>query len=154
MWVLVFFDLPTETKKERKASSDFRKYLIQDGFVMFQFSIYMRHCPSMENANVHITEPDETNQDGPLSDSVLTLVDDGKEDNYTIIPHETREIEFEKYDDGLMSMYIPKGWEVTICPGADTVHYTFMVQNPENRNYQIYFNMKGEDVCVKKFDFN
>lgn len=54
MWVLVFFDLPTETKKERKASSDFRKYLIQDGFVMFQYSIYMRHCPSMENANVHI----------------------------------------------------------------------------------------------------
>lgn len=54
MWVLVFFDLPTETKKERKAASDFRKKLIQDGFIMFQYSIYMRHCPSMENANVHI----------------------------------------------------------------------------------------------------
>ena len=54
MWVLVFFDLPTETKKERKAASDFRKKLIQDGFIMFQYSIYMRHCPSMENATVHI----------------------------------------------------------------------------------------------------
>ena len=54
MWVLVFFDLPTETKKERKAAADFRKNLLQDGFVMFQFSIYMRHCPSVENANMHI----------------------------------------------------------------------------------------------------
>jgi len=54
MWVMVFFDLPTETKKERKAHSDFRKKLIQDGFTMFQFSIYIRHCPSFENATVHI----------------------------------------------------------------------------------------------------
>lgn len=54
MWVLVFFDLPTETKKERKASVDFRKRLLSDGFQMFQFSFYMRHCPSVENARVHI----------------------------------------------------------------------------------------------------
>ena len=54
MWVLVFFDLPTETKKARKAYSDFRKKLVNDGFTMFQFSIYLRHCPSRENADVHI----------------------------------------------------------------------------------------------------
>ena len=54
MWVLVFFDLPTETKKERKASARFRKDLLADGFTMFQFSIYLRHCPSAENADVHI----------------------------------------------------------------------------------------------------
>lgn len=53
MWVLVFFDLPTETKKERKAASDFRKKIMADGFQMFQFSMYLRHCPSMENAEVH-----------------------------------------------------------------------------------------------------
>ncbi|MFN4006411.1 MAG: CRISPR-associated endonuclease Cas2 [Chitinophagaceae bacterium] len=54
MWVLVFFDLPTETKKDRKAYTDFRKKMLSDGFTMFQFSIYLRHCPSMENAEVHI----------------------------------------------------------------------------------------------------
>lgn len=53
MWVLVFFDLPTETKKQRRAASRFRKELLQDGFTMFQFSIYMRTCPSRENAEVH-----------------------------------------------------------------------------------------------------
>jgi len=54
MWVLVFFDLPTETKKERKVAADFRKKIMADGFTMFQFSIYLRHCPSKENAMVHI----------------------------------------------------------------------------------------------------
>lgn len=54
MWVLVFFDLPTFTKKERRTAQQFRKRLISDGFNMFQFSIYLRHCPSRENANVHI----------------------------------------------------------------------------------------------------
>lgn len=54
MWVLVFFDLPTETKKERRAAANFRKGLIKDGFNMFQFSIYMRFCPSRENAAVHV----------------------------------------------------------------------------------------------------
>ncbi len=54
MWILVFFDLPTETKKDRKAASKFRKALIDDGFGMFQFSIYMRFCASRENADIHI----------------------------------------------------------------------------------------------------
>jgi len=54
MWVLVLFDLPTETKKEKKAYTDFRKNLLTDGFTMFQFSIYLRHCPSRENAEAHI----------------------------------------------------------------------------------------------------
>jgi CRISPR-associated protein Cas2 len=54
MWVLVFFDLPTETPAERKIYARFRKDILKDGFNMFQFSIYLRHCPSRENAEVHI----------------------------------------------------------------------------------------------------
>lgn len=53
MWILVFFDLPTETKKDRKVYTTFRKQLQQDGFTMFQFSIYVRHCASRENMEVH-----------------------------------------------------------------------------------------------------
>ena len=53
MWILVLFDLPTETKRDIKEYARFRKQLLQDGFTMFQFSIYIRHCSSMENANVH-----------------------------------------------------------------------------------------------------
>lgn len=54
MWLFVFFDLPTEKKQERKAAARFRKILLKDGFTMFQFSIYLRHCASRENATVHV----------------------------------------------------------------------------------------------------
>lgn len=54
MWILVFFDLPVVTQKERKIAAKFRKEIMADGFSMFQFSIYLRHCASRENAEVHI----------------------------------------------------------------------------------------------------
>lgn len=54
MWILVLFDLPTETAQERKVAAKFRKKIMADGFTMFQFSIYLRHCSSAENADVHI----------------------------------------------------------------------------------------------------
>ncbi len=53
MWVFVYFDLPTQTKKERKIYSQFRKNLLKWGFNMIQYSIYARHCASRENAEVH-----------------------------------------------------------------------------------------------------
>lgn len=54
MWVLVLYDLPTDTKANMKAAGLFRKRLLDDGFSLFQFSMYVRHCPSRENAEVHI----------------------------------------------------------------------------------------------------
>ncbi len=54
MWVMVMFDLPTETKMERKQYALFRKKILKDGFQMFQFSMYIRHCMSRENADVHV----------------------------------------------------------------------------------------------------
>ena len=54
MWILVHFDLPTETKKDRKNYTQFRKKIMADGFNMFQFSMYIRHCSSKENTEVHI----------------------------------------------------------------------------------------------------
>lgn len=53
MWLFVFFDLPTETKKDRRNASQFRKNLLQDGFGMMQYSVYIRHCASGESADVH-----------------------------------------------------------------------------------------------------
>ena len=35
-------------------NSQFRKKLLLDGFVMFQFSIYIRHCQSAEAADAHV----------------------------------------------------------------------------------------------------
>lgn len=54
MWLFVFFDLPVVTKKERKIATQFRKNLMKDGFVMFQYSVYIRHCGSYESLRAHI----------------------------------------------------------------------------------------------------
>lgn len=54
VWLIVLFDLPTKTKKDRKRYAEFRKSLLKDGFRKMQFSVYIRSCPSEENAEVHI----------------------------------------------------------------------------------------------------
>ena len=53
VWLVLMFDLPVDTRKARKAYTQFRKNLIQDGFTMMQFSVMTRHCPTEENAEVH-----------------------------------------------------------------------------------------------------
>ncbi|MDE0646467.1 MAG: CRISPR-associated endonuclease Cas2 [Synechococcus sp. SB0673_bin_10] len=54
MWVIAMFDLPTDTAKARKAYAQFRKALLRDGFTMMQYSVYIRHCASIENAKIHV----------------------------------------------------------------------------------------------------
>jgi len=54
MWIMVFFDLPTQTKTERKDYARFRKKIMQDGFTLMQYSVYLRHCASRENSEIHI----------------------------------------------------------------------------------------------------
>ncbi|MFA9290828.1 MAG: CRISPR-associated endonuclease Cas2 [Solirubrobacteraceae bacterium] len=51
MWLFIFFDLPTETKKDRKNASGFRNNLLKSGFSMMQYSVYIRHCASSESAD-------------------------------------------------------------------------------------------------------
>ena len=53
VWLFAMFDLPTDTAKARKAYMHFRKNLLKDGFTMIQYSVYVRHCASEENADVH-----------------------------------------------------------------------------------------------------
>ncbi len=54
MWMMVLFDLPTETAQDRKVYGKFRKGLLKDGFNMMQYSVYIRHCASRENSDVHL----------------------------------------------------------------------------------------------------
>jgi CRISPR-associated protein Cas2 len=44
MWMIVMFDLPVVEKVERKAATEFRNTLLDMGFEMSQFSVYMRFC--------------------------------------------------------------------------------------------------------------
>lgn len=54
MWLYVMFDLPVGTPGERKAATTFRKFLLDEGFEMAQFSVYLRFAESKEAAEAFI----------------------------------------------------------------------------------------------------
>lgn len=54
MWLLVMFDLPVDTKANRKAATDFRNFLLDQGFEMSQFSVYLRFCKGKEQVHKHV----------------------------------------------------------------------------------------------------
>ena len=56
MRLFVFFDLPTNTKKERSEATKFRNKLIKEGFTMLQFSVYVRVCKGQEIVNSYISK--------------------------------------------------------------------------------------------------
>lgn len=51
MRMICMFDLPVETDEEKRAYRTFRKNLIKEGFIMMQYSVYVRVCPSREYAS-------------------------------------------------------------------------------------------------------
>ena len=53
MWLMVIFDLPVGTKGERRAATKFREYLLDEGFSMAQFSVYMRFCGGKDQAEAY-----------------------------------------------------------------------------------------------------
>ena len=54
MRILVFFDLPVVKKKERKIYSQFRRFLLNDGYDMIQYSVYSRLCNGTDMTNKHL----------------------------------------------------------------------------------------------------
>ena len=53
-WIMVMFDLPVLTEEEKKAATRFRHNLLDDGYLMIQWSIYARPCISYEQMDTHI----------------------------------------------------------------------------------------------------
>ena len=53
MRMLVLFDLPTVTKAEKRAYTLFRRFLINDGYDMLQFSVYGRIVPNRDGEEKH-----------------------------------------------------------------------------------------------------
>ena len=52
-WMMVAFDLPVKSKEQRKMATNFRKFLLDDGYQMMQFSVYIRPCVSAARMETH-----------------------------------------------------------------------------------------------------
>ena len=70
MRVLVLFDLPVTTKKDRKNYAKFRHFLIHDGYDMLQFSVYSRITQNHDDAKKHV---ERLNKNLPPKGSVRVL---------------------------------------------------------------------------------
>lgn len=50
MWIMALYDCPMQTDEERHDYNCFRRSLLQEGFIRHQLSVYLRHCPTLANA--------------------------------------------------------------------------------------------------------
>lgn len=79
---------------------------------------------------------------GDNEDDTTITVKDGKE-KIKISKNETSTIQYDKFDNGLVSFEYPKGWTVEVGP-FDYIHYTFKVYDPKNPNYMFLVGLKQE----------
>ncbi len=70
MRIMVFFDLPVKSKKQRKRYTDFRRYLIKDGYIMVQYSVYSRTVRNFDDAKKHV---ERIKQNIPAEGSVRVM---------------------------------------------------------------------------------
>ncbi len=61
MWMMIMFDLPTDTQNERSKASKFRNFLLDIGFEMTQYSVYVRFTGTKENSQKYIKQVRENN---------------------------------------------------------------------------------------------
>jgi CRISPR-associated protein Cas2 len=54
MRLLVFFDLPTVTRAEKRAYTLFRRFLLKDGYDMIQWSVYGRVVNGFDDTETHV----------------------------------------------------------------------------------------------------
>jgi CRISPR-associated protein Cas2 len=64
MWLFVMFDLPVVEKAERKAATEFRNLLLDLGFEMSQFSVYMRFCTGPAQVDTYCKRVEDSLPEG------------------------------------------------------------------------------------------
>lgn len=74
MWISVMFDLPVVEKSERKAATAFRNNLLDMGFEMAQFSVYMRFCTSPAQIDTYCKRVENALPEGGRV-NILTFTD-------------------------------------------------------------------------------
>lgn len=74
---------------------------------------------------------------------IILFILTGCTENVKIVQSETKRIAYEDYNNGLISMKIPSGWNVEIAP-IDYIHYSFKLYNPKYKDIMLLFGLKQE----------
>ena len=71
MRMMVFFDLPVKTKRQRRVATRFRSFLLKDGYFMMQYSVYCRVCNGLDAVEMH---KQRLNENKPENGCVRLLI--------------------------------------------------------------------------------
>lgn len=93
------FDLPVGTERERKIATKFRKFLLDDGFIMMQFSVYSRICKNNDDLQKHINR---LKINAPKNGNIRLLQITEKQYNNMIMFEGTKAIEEDISIDNLL----------------------------------------------------
>ncbi|NHA36139.1 CRISPR-associated endonuclease Cas2 [Staphylococcus coagulans] len=70
---MIMFDLPVETKKQRRIYSKFRKRLLENGFLMMQYSVYIKSVANKDAADFSVLQVKQfLPQDGHVRSLIIT----------------------------------------------------------------------------------
>lgn len=73
MRLLIMFDLPMNTKSEQREYREFRQFLLENGFLMLQYSIYTRICTNQTMADNYIKKIEKVlPSDGAIRGLIIT----------------------------------------------------------------------------------
>lgn len=99
MRMILMFDMPTDTAEERKAYRKFRKFLLSEGFIMHQFSVYSK---LLLNSSANKAMVDRLQENNPKKGSITLLTVTEKQFARMIYLHGERNISVANSDNRLV----------------------------------------------------
>ncbi len=89
MWMIVLFDLPVVAKPDRKAASLFRRFLLDEGFHMSQYSVYYRLLSGKEAVEAYTNKIKKAlPQKGKVD--IISITDKQYENIHSFSGHEAK----------------------------------------------------------------
>ena len=99
-WILAMFDLPVKTDQERRVATNFRKDLLDNGYLMIQFSVYARPCVSYEQMDTHMARIKQMVPGGG-NVRLMFMTDEQWKKSYTVIGDNYRKGDNHAADPGM-----------------------------------------------------
>lgn len=90
-----------------------------------------------------------TSDGGDSGKTRTDKIDLGSGAKANVVASETSQMTYDEFNNGLVSLKIPHGWQVEVPP-VDYIHYSFKVFNPQNKNYMFLFGLKQEGFLKSK----
>ncbi|MBO4670159.1 MAG: hypothetical protein J5648_09380 [Lachnospiraceae bacterium] len=110
---------------------------------------------TLENAAIYFSLTDGSIVSKPEpTDTPKPTGSPNPDGRFKVVASPASQVTYVKYDNGLFSAQVPKGWVVETHDKSDYIHYTFQIYDPQNPNLRIVYNMQTSDYWATKADYD